>query len=214
MYTCTTGDTCLERVGQLDSSNGNLQPVLVILGIPADSETAARPSRLSDMSGSTSSGAYGLALVQDICTRICESSLSHLVVPVAMIYNVDGEPTSSNSTNNHRTTPPSSAGFAALGAKSSSPRGMLGKHIATHTQRTKKCLDTGAIDVLLSPLQRDRLLGLTVQAYRACKDASMERAKSYEQRRLRKRSWLGDNGDKKYAYLREYMYVRSLDLCL
>ena len=191
----------MEKIVRLDSLSSNIQPVLVILGTPAEGEVEARPSEIPSQK---STGNYGLALVQQISTKISESSLSKLVVPLAMIYDTEPEPATGHPVHNNRTSPASSGGLPGFGTKSSSPSRMIGKKDTARTQWTKKCIDSGAMDVLISPLQDDRLRNTTVLAYRAHKEASMELAKFYEQR-SRKRSWLGANSDKKYAYLREAM---------
>ena len=191
----------MEKIVRLDSLSSNIQPVLVMLGTPAEGEVEARPSEILSQK---STGNYGLALVQQISTRIFESSLSKLVVPLAMIYDTEPESATSYPVHNRRTSPTSSGGLPGFGTKSSRPLSIIGKKDTARTKWTKQCLDNGAMDVLLSPLQDDRLRHTTVLAYRAHKEASMELAKFHEQR-LRKRSWLGANSDKKYAYLREAM---------
>ena len=191
----------MERIVRLDSLSSNIQPVLVMLGTPADGEAEAHPSQIPNQK---SAGNYGLALVQQISTKICDSSLSKLVVPLAMIYDTEPEPATSHPVHNSRTSPTLSGGLPGFGTKSSSPLRIAGKKDTVRTQWTKKCLDNGAMDVLISPLQDDGLRHTTVLAYRAHKEASMELPKFYDQR-SRKRSWIGANSDKKYAYLREAM---------
>ena len=197
----------MEKVNYLDSLNSNIQPVLVVLGIPADGEIDAQPDEHPNKSSTNPSDIYGLTLVQHISTEVCNSSLSKLVVPVAMIYNTEPESTASHAHHNNRISRPSSGGFPVFGSKSSSLRRAHGKIPSADPNRMLRYVDIGAVDVLTSPLQEDRLRGLTVHAYRAHKEASRERAKFLEQRRLRKRSWLGNSNDKPYAYLREAMYV-------
>ena len=191
----------MERTVRLDSLSSNIQPVLVILGTLAEGEVEARPSEITNQNSARN---YGLALIQQISTRICESSMSKLVVPLAMIYDTEPEPATGHPVHNNRTSPTPSSGFQGVGTISSNSLRMIGEKDSARTQWTKKCLDNGAMDVLTSPLQIDRLCNITVLAYRAHKEASMGVAKFHEQR-LRKRSWLGDNSDKKYAYLREAM---------
>ena len=191
----------MEKIVRLDSLSTNIQPVLVMLGTPAEGEVEARPSEIPSQN---STGNYGLALVQQISSRICESSLSKLVVPLAMIYDAETEPATAHPIHNNRTSPTLSGGLPGVGTESSSPLRKVGKKDTPRTQWTKKCLDSGAMDVLVSPLQDDGLRHTTVLAYRAHKEASTEIAKFYDQK-LRKRSWLGANNDKKYAYLREAM---------
>ena len=191
----------MERIVRLDSLSTNIQPVLVMLGTPAEDDFEARPSEIPSQN---STGNYGLALVQQISARIFECSLSKLVVPLAMIYGTEPEPATDYQVHNKHTSSTSLGGFPRFGTRSASPVRMIGGRDSAWTQWAKKCLDHGAVDVLMSPLQDDRLRNTTVLAYRAHKEASGELEKFHEQR-SRKRSWLGANSDKKYAYLREAM---------
>ena len=81
----------------------------------------------------------------------------------------------------------------------------MGKKAATDARRTVKCVDVGAVEVLSSPLQEDRLQGLVTHAYRAHKEALRERAEYIQKKKVRKLSWLGNNDKRPYAYLREKM---------
>ena len=191
----------MERIVRLDSLSNNIQPVLVMLGTPAEDEIEARPSEIPSQN---STGNYGLALVRQISARIFECSLSKLVVPLAMIYGTEPEPPTNHQVHNNHTSSTSSGGLPRFGTKSTNPVRMIGGRDPAWTQWAKKCLDNGAVDVLMSPLQDDRLRNTTFLAYRAHKEASQELEKFHEQR-SRKRSWLGANSDKKYAYLREAM---------
>ena len=191
----------MERIVRLDSLSNNIQPVLVMLGTPAEDAIGARRSEIPSQD---STGNYGLALVQQISTRIYESGLSKLVVPLAMIYGTEPEPATNYQVHSNHTSSTSSGGFPKFGTKNTSTVRMISGRDSAWTQWAKKCLDNGAVDVLMSPLQDDRLRNTTVLAYRAHKEASRELAKFHEQR-SRKRSWLGANSDKKYAYLREAM---------
>ena len=178
-----------------------------MLGILIEGERETQFAESSNKSTIDPSDIYGLALVQQISTEICNSILSKLVVPVAMIYGTEPEAAAGHLHQHNRTSRPSSGGFPIFGSKASSPRRAHAKSVAADPHWTLRCIDNGAIDVLTSPLQHDRLRSLTVHAYRAHKEASRERAKFLEQMKLRKRSWLGNNNDKPYAYLREAMYV-------
>ena len=72
-------------------------------------------------------------------------------------------------------------------------------------------LDNGAVDVLTSPLLHERLPSLAIHAYRAHKDASKEQRALLEMKRGRKRSWVGIDDQKPYAYLREAMVSGLMD---
>lgn len=83
-----------------------------------------------------------------------------------------------------------------------------------------RCFDDGAVDVVFGPLSLDRIRSMASQVYRHRKDRSRKRASSQEIRKSRKRSWVGFDDRKPYAYLREEMYVSLageassiLDIC-
>jgi adenine-specific DNA glycosylase len=73
----------------------------------------------------------------------------------------------------------------------------------------KKCLDIGATDVMASPMNGKCVTNLEVHAYRAHRHAAQDQKAMIEVRRGRKRSWVGINEEKPFAYLREAM-VSSL----
>ena len=196
----------MAKVSHFESLSHNIQPVLVFLGTPADD---GREGPLSETSkGSSSSDFadfYGLSLLQQISVEISTSSLSKLVVPVAMIYDKGSEHPTSHIFTSNRPSRPSSGGFPVLGSASSSPRRAVRTSALSEHPQVLRCVDTGAVDVLTSPLQEERLRGLTVHAYRAHKEALNERTRFLAQKKVRKRSWLGNNDNKPYAYLREAM---------
>lgn len=158
--------------------------------------------------GSSSLGftdCYGLPLLQHISAEISTSSLSKLVVPVAMIYDKGSEHPTSHIFTSNRSSRPSSGGFPVFRPTSSNAKRAAGTSALSEHQQMLRCVDTGAVDVLMSPLQEERLRDLTVHAYRAHKEALNERTKFLAQKKVRKRSWLGNNDNKPYAYLREAM---------
>lgn len=196
----------MAKVSHLESLGNNIQPVLVMVGTPTDDVLEGHLGViLKESSSSDLEHCYGLTLLQHISAEILTSSLSKLVVPVAMIYNEASEPHPSHTFTSNRPSRPSSGGFPAFGSTSSSPRRAVGRPARSEHQQTLRCVDTGAIDVLRSPLLEERLRGLTVHAHRAHKEALNERAKFLAQKSVRKRSWLGNNDNKPYAYLREAM---------
>ncbi|KAL6715902.1 3',5'-cyclic-nucleotide phosphodiesterase [Lecanora helva] len=208
VHTCMSGDTCMAKVTHLDSLSNNTQPVLVMLGTPSGNSVGALHGELSKsaLDGSDPSAAYGLTLLQQISSEISTSSLSKFIVPVAMIYKTESETISGDSLSSSRPSRPSSGGFNLHARKpSASPRRRASKDAQTHPKHMLRCIDLGAVDVLTSPLDEDRLRGLSVPAYRAHKEALQERAKFLAQKRIRKRSWLGNTDDKPHAYLREAM---------
>ena len=73
------------------------------------------------------------------------------------------------------------------------------------TRMMKRCLDLGATDVMTNPMNVASVANLEVHAYRAYRDAARDQKAILELRRGRKRSWVGVNEEKPFAYLREAM---------
>ena len=197
----------MAKVTHLDSLSTNIHPVLVMLGTPAgeDSDNSHGGLHKAASSCADPSSSYGLSLIEQISTEVSTSSLSKLVVPLAMIYKAEVEVSPSDSQWSGRPSRPSSGGFPVHGAKSSSPRRKAGRNSLTNPKHALRCIDIGAVDVLTSPLDEERLRGLSVPGYRAHKEALQERSKFLAQKRIRKRSWLGNTDNKPHAYLREAM---------
>lgn len=201
----------MEKVTNLDSLDTDIQPILVMLGTPVEGEINDLPT--SRRVGTSDGGSpvipefYGLALLQHIATELSNSTLSKLVVPISILHSSESEPISTHQFSNNRPSRPSSGGFPTFGLRSSSPKRATGNNAMVDPRRTLKCVDTGAIDVLISPLQEERLRGLSVHGYRARKEMLKDRAKFLAQKKARKQSWLGSTDNKKYGYLREAMYV-------
>ena len=178
-----------------------------MLGTPAGEDSGNLQGGLPKTASSCSdpSSSYGLSLIQQISTEVSTSSLSKLVVPLAMIYKAEAETSSSDSPRSSRPSRSSSGGFSVHGVKPSSPRRKAGRNSLTNPVYALRCIDIGAVDVLTSPLDEERLRGLSVPGYRAHKEALQERSKFLTQKRVRKRSWLGNTDNKPHAYLREAM---------
>lgn len=98
--------------------------------------------------------------------------------------------------------------FTTFGSRSRSTAGLVAP---LDQARTIRYLNTGATDVLTSPLLPERLQSLAIHAYKAHKDASKEQRALLEMKRGRKRSWVGVDDQKPYAYLREAMVSGLMD---
>lgn len=146
--------------------------------------------------------AYGLKLLQYIASEIQYQSLSRLIVPVAVVSIPDQNsfPTISRERTNSETK-----------QFSLSQKKRAGLVKPLDQVRTVRYLDVGAVDVLTSPLLHERLPSLAIHAYRAHKDASKEQRALLEMKRGRKRSWVGIDDQKPYAYLREAMVSGLMD---
>lgn len=215
----------MARLVQLESVNANLQPTLVIMETIVEIEVDARrapgslastfpalnstlPSTGHNLSSTVTDPEdhYGLTLLQHITSEISDLKLSTLVVPIAMVHNWEINTTLGSGGPINRPSRPYSGGLDMPGESSSpsSPKDLTFIAPTVNPRRLQKCLDAGAIDVLVSPLQPDRVYGLTAHAYRARNHASKERTELLAANRVRKRSWVGlDN----HAYMLEDMYV-------
>lgn len=97
-------------------------------------------------------------------------------------------------------------GLISESASAAAPPSSLHKtQVLTDTVRLSKYLDCGAVDVLSSPLSKERLQSLAVHAYRLQKEAARDEASFLTTKRNRKLSWVGVDDAKPYAYLREAM---------
>lgn len=130
---------------------------------------------------------YGTALLQWITSDIQQNQLSRLFVPIVLC-----------------STPIHSGRQVDKDSRASNI-------ISLDQKRTMKLIDHGAIDVCPNPIPEARVPGLAVHAYRAHKDIMKEHSATMEQKRGRKRSWVGLDDQKPYAYLREAMVAGLMD---
>ena len=212
----------MAKLAQLESVSSNLQPTLVIMQTVVEIEVDNRriPASLASTfpaHGISPAGekllttvadpkdCHGLTLLQHISMEISNRKLSKLVVPIAMIHNWEINTTFGPGRLVTRPSRPYSGGLdMSTEPPSSNNRDLTFLAPVVDPRRLQKCLDAGAMDVLVSPLQPDRVYALTAYAYRARNQASKERTEFLAASRLRKRSWVGlDN----YAYLLEDMFV-------
>lgn len=216
----------MAKLTELESIHTNLQPTLVIL--EASTERDSENDRTRGLSQPVSHSlhvnkrqeltavsvdpdVYGLPLLQRIRAEISSTKFSKLVLPIAMI------PISKNDTNGSNADRPSpgsrSSHFSSgslhriSGPTTSKSREANNTDASVSLQQMIPCLDAGAVEVLASPLRRNRVHDLVTHAYRAHKEACKDRAALLATTRLRKRSWVGFDDTKPYAYLREEMYV-------
>ncbi|KAF8847063.1 HD-domain/PDEase-like protein [Acephala macrosclerotiorum] len=218
VHICTSGKSCVSKLSELNQSSiVELIPTLVLIDIPYEDQLNERPGReIRTPSPSSkqqiglydeerSEEAYGLRLLQWIVSEIQYQSLSRLVVPVAVVS--IPEHNSLPTISRERTDSESRKQFSY--SFSSKKRAGLVKPL--DQIRTVRYLDIGAVDVLTSPLLHERLPSLAIHAYRAHKDASKEQRALLEMKRGRKRSWVGVDDQKPYAYLREAMVSGLMD---
>ena len=207
------------------SEGGNLKPTIVIVDTFVDLEVDSRPGRRGSFelpkyspaslpslrrelsASSEPEDIYSFVLLQHIAMEIADSNLSKLVIPIAMTHHWETSSSAQHSSSG-RQPRPSSYGFNRLsGSAKVVDREPINPSAPVDPRRMMKCLEAGAVDVLTSPLQKDRVYGLTAHAYRAHKEASKDQTAFLATKRLRKRSWVGVDEARPYAYLRESMYV-------
>jgi hypothetical protein len=194
-----------------DVSMVELKPTLILIDTPYDDRI---PERLRSRTPSPHSpppidededheeDLYGLALLQRIVSESQLRNMSKLVVPVPIVT----FPTSAGggdfqSTSSSETSRGSCDAVAhrKLQARSSS------QERTANRRMLKRCLDLGATDIMVSPMNVKCITNLEVHAYRAHRDAAREQKAMLEVRRGRKRSWVGISEEKPFAYLREAM---------
>jgi 3',5'-cyclic-nucleotide phosphodiesterase len=204
------------------SSIVELIPTLVLIDVPHEDQLAdKRPSREIRTPSPSSKEhidrivadpvesdeeTYGLGLLQWIVSEIQYQSLSKLIVPVALVT-VPDPPTIATVRGRADSRAEEHLNFDPFAF----PKGAATSATPLDQVRTMRYLDLGAVDVLTSPLLQERLPSLAIHAYRAHKDASKEHRALLELKRGRKRSWVGVDDQKPYAYLREAMVSGLMD---
>jgi hypothetical protein len=181
----------------------DLKPTVVLIDTPHD-EKVPEPRRRSRSPSPHSrpppgeveihtpeEEVYGLKLLQRIITESHLRGLAKLVVPIPLISHSsqsDDEPAADNVEN------------TAVGSSQITARAP-----PVDRRLLRRCLDLGAVDVINGPLHAKGITSLEVHAYHAHKDAAREQQALMEVRKGRKRSWVGINEEKPFAYLREAM---------
>lgn len=192
-------------------------PTIVLIDVPYEDQFQRRESRggrtpspntRPEIGGVeedtlTNQPVYGMSLLLWMVSEMQYQSLSKLFVPVAVI--------SAPPANFPREQSSSKGSVNAVDFLSAPSRKSSGFPSHLDKPRTMRYLDLGAADVLTSPLLSERLPSLVIQAYRAHKDASKEQRALLELKRGRKRSWVGVDDQKPYAYLREAMVSGLMD---
>lgn len=205
VHVCATANSCLSKLFELqDDSMMDMTPTLVLLDTPHDQQLQEpRTLSHSSINGPDSSSLtgtaeihrpdeelYGLTLLQKIITEAHLRSMSKLIVPIPLI----SYPNSVASAPGEQMT---DGAVETVAADAGS--------LAFHRQLIRRCLDLGAVDVIVSPLSAKCVTSLEICAYKAHRDAAREQQAQMEIAKGRKRSWVGVNEQKPFAYLREAM---------
>ncbi|KAJ5763516.1 hypothetical protein N7533_002197 [Penicillium manginii] len=204
IYLCSSGASFASKLSELsDRSGSECAPIFAFFGIDfSNDETNLARRKASRASwgdsappspgtiqrtftfSSQSDEAPGLSLLTGVSNDIQVQDGPNLVVPIAII----------------RTT-----GSSTIGPTSEPSNSVTLEH-----KQIARCLDAGAFDVLTTPLDRGRLQGLLVHAYRAHRSAQKEMSRFLARKKLRKLSWVGVNDQQPYAYLREAMVSKLM----
>lgn len=196
VHVCQSGASCIAKLFEIqEASDFDVKPTLVLLDTPSD--TPLNPSNRPSPTESHKTDIhapdediYGLNLLQKLMTEAHLRGVSKLVVPVPIISPIDSLPAA-----------PAEQMTDGAVEHAGAPLGFM----PATRKLVKRCLDLGAADVIISPLSAKCITSLEICAYRAHRDATREQQAILEVRRGRKRSWVGVNEEKPFAYLREAM---------
>ncbi|KAJ5803558.1 uncharacterized protein N7503_006008 [Penicillium pulvis] len=209
IYLCQSGASFATKLAELsDRSGSDCTPIFAFFGIDfgGDELNVARrkASRASWMdNGPPSPGsiqrtftfsshndeAAGLGLLSGVSNDIQVQDGPNLVIPVAILRDSSAEPDApADSTSDPQPRNP----------------------VTLEHKQIARCLDAGAIDVLTTPLDRSRIQGLVVHAYRTRRSAQKDMSRFLARKKLRKLSWVGVHDEEPYSYLREAMVAKLM----
>ncbi|KAI1180123.1 hypothetical protein F4777DRAFT_599038 [Nemania sp. FL0916] len=215
VYLCTNGTECIEKLIHLhDASKVELRPTLILIDTPQDTTPSEATPVSRDLSPCSKFPAsdnmenglvtdrYGVELLEKIVYETHLRSLSKLVIPIPVVrFPSLYTPSAIDGTDET----PLQSPYVGISAESRDSAG----NSLTCRALLRRCLDSGAVDVMASPFHVKSLTTLEVHAYRAHKEVVKDQQSLEEIRRGRKRSWVGVHEEKPFAYLREVM-VSSL----
>ncbi|EEQ33188.1 nucleotide phosphodiesterase [Microsporum canis CBS 113480] len=165
--------------------------------------SAVSPSSTSRRSlafSSESEELFGLHLLSRFSADIQAREAPHAIIPIAILRNV---------------LPPSTHNLRSGKTVESSPSTKPSSKRPDDRQMSR-CLDAGAIDVLVSPIDQTRVHGLLTHVYRIRKAAQKENSRfmAASGQKMRKYSWVGVSStaddERPYAYLREAMVSKLM----
>ncbi|KAL8304267.1 hypothetical protein RB597_004494 [Gaeumannomyces tritici] len=199
VHLCGTGVACMSQLfDQHGTSTAETTPTVVLIDIPSNERLPvddrsrptsphSNPSSEERPPDSADGDGYGIRLLQMIVSEAHLRNMSSLVVPIPLISFPGAE----------------RAGATANGSDMPGISTLEGGRLVPDRRLLKGCLDLGATDVLVNPV--NSVTSIQTHAYRAHKEALKERQAILEVKRGRKRSWVGVDEQKPFAYLREAM---------
>ncbi|KAE8144267.1 high affinity cAMP phosphodiesterase [Aspergillus avenaceus] len=205
IYLCNVGPSLASKLAELsDNAITTCTPIFAFFDVDLSSDEASMSRRKSSRGSwpevtppspaslrrgftfsSQSEGTHDLKLLSGLSADIQVQESPNLIVPVAILRSTSIVPTSA-------------------------PLDQQRNIAIPEPQQISKCLDAGAVDVLALPLDRARVLGLVVHAFRARKSALKEQSRFLSRKKLRKHSWVGVHDEEPYAYLREAMVSKLM----
>ncbi|KAL2863883.1 3',5'-cyclic-nucleotide phosphodiesterase PDE2 [Aspergillus lucknowensis] len=204
IYLCEAGASLVSKLAELsDSAATSCTPIFAFFDIDLNSDDTPSVSRRSTSRSSwheppspaplrrgftfssQNDGSSDLRLLSGLSADIQAQDGPNLVIPVAILRPPARDPTSA---------------FIADRQTPYTPQ----------TQQLSRCLDAGAVDVVTAPLDKVRIQGLAVHAYRTRKTALKEQSRFLSRRKLRKHSWVGVHDEQPYSYLREAMVSKLM----
>ncbi|KAL1311716.1 hypothetical protein AAFC00_001816 [Neodothiora populina] len=177
-HICSDGMSCLASVAKLDESHSPT-PIVVLLDIPIEDEVRRRKSSLDTRPPSPTTTRRN---------NVEKNEPNDLYGMPLLLYMASEIQQHARS----RLVIPIAVPQSGLDP-------------VTEPSRTLRYLDAGAVDVVPSPLNIERVRALAVHSYRRAKEVAREAASSAISKRNRKRSWVGIDDERPYAYLREIM---------
>ena len=229
---CSSGLTCLSKIRELEAITTDCTPTIIFLEINTNCEndknlqsthqcSRTHPTQTPGVDSIAHPGGpsspedfHGLMLLRHIASEISHANLSKLTVPIATIRDMQNVATrggnSSDMIDDERqpSKPPNiNKGLSNLRNQTDS-HGISSDNTAD-ISIIMRCLETGAVDVVTSPFVKDRIQSLAIHGFRAHIEGSKEQPSFVAMKSLRKRSWVGIDEEKPYAYLRESMSVKD-----
>ncbi|KAL8999717.1 MAG: hypothetical protein Q9169_001534 [Polycauliona sp. 2 TL-2023] len=198
VHLCGSSNSCMATLSDIESNMSNLRPILVILEAQMALEARqadhrppyARRTSTPDQPASRNRSAASVGkqpsqprhsnLLKAIASRSNLADPPTGIIPVTFIQLPESDVCNDrmeHSANDQPLLPP----------------------------ELLRCFDDGAVDVVFGPLSSKSIRSIASHAYRHRKDGSRKRESSQEIRKSRKRSWVGFDDRKPYAYLREEM---------
>ena len=208
-----------------ESSRGDCTPILALFDIapdirhdsPFSSRGRRQFSSTEDDGGefsslhrtltfsSESEESYGLPLLSKIVSDLQIQEEGVLIVPIAITRTKTGMTPTFEEGPEKADSPQGSGKSSSRPSLASSTSSTSKQPAPGDPQLMLRCLEAGAVDVVLGQLDHTRVLSLNSHTYRAYKVAKGRQSSFLSMQRTRRQSWVGMDETKPYAYLREAM---------